>query len=79
MFNIWQGLRLGASLVCIVMQQSGAQRLRDAIVFGFQLQRHPGRELNIPDWYGPNETKLGLLPARKSLDNIQGAVLPHEL
>jgi L-arabinokinase len=53
--------------------------LRDAIVFGFQLQRHPGREVNIPDWYGPNETKLGLLPARKSLDNIQGGLLSHEL
>jgi L-arabinokinase len=58
------------------MQQSGARRLRDAIVFGFQLQRHPGREIDIPDWYGPSETRLGLLPAWKYIDNksfnIQG-------
>jgi L-arabinokinase len=45
------------------MQESGARRFRDAIVFGFQLQRHPGREIDIPDWYGPSETRLGLLPA----------------
>ncbi|KAG0616552.1 hypothetical protein M758_5G124600 [Ceratodon purpureus] len=62
-----------------IKPHNGAQRLRDAIVFGFQLQRHPGRELTIPDWYGPTETKLGLLPARKSIDGIQGAVLPYEL
>lgn len=66
-----------------IKPQSGARRLRDAIVFGFQLQRHPGREVDIPDWYGPNETRLGLLPAKKSVDTvtlgIQGAPPPPEL
>lgn len=56
--------------------------MRDAIVFGFQLQRHPGREIDIPDWYGPSETRLGLSPARKSIEHksfsIQGAPL-HDL
>lgn len=50
--------------------------LEDAIVFGFRLQRHPGRDIDIPDWYGPSEARLDLLPARKSVDkkglNIQG-------
>ena len=64
-------------------QQSGARRLRDAIVFGYQLQRHPGQEVDIPEWYEPTETRLGLLQA-----NIPGdskAVVPlhvhlqHEL
>lgn len=36
--------------------------MRDAIVFGYQLQRHPGREVHIPEWYEPTETRLGLLP-----------------
>lgn len=64
------------------MQQSGARRLRDAIVFGFQLQRHPGREVDVPDWYGPSETELSLLPATESTEprtfKIQGAPL-HDL
>ncbi|KAL6501857.1 D-arabinose 1-dehydrogenase (NAD(P)(+)) [Orobanche gracilis] len=39
---------------------SGARRLRDAIVLGYQLQRMPGRDLNIPDWYANAENELGL-------------------
>ncbi|KAH6804492.1 arabinose kinase [Perilla frutescens var. frutescens] len=39
---------------------SGARRLRDAIVLGFQLQRVPGRDLSIPDWYANAENELGL-------------------
>ncbi|GAU15232.1 hypothetical protein TSUD_09700 [Trifolium subterraneum] len=30
---------------------SGARRLRDAIVLGYQLQRAPGRDVAIPEWY----------------------------
>ncbi|KAJ0985195.1 hypothetical protein J5N97_003551 [Dioscorea zingiberensis] len=30
---------------------SGARRLRDAIVLGYQLQRAPGRDISIPEWY----------------------------
>ena len=37
--------------------------MRDAIVFGYQLQRHPGQEVDIPEWYEPTETRLGLLQA----------------
>ncbi|GER39757.1 galactokinase [Striga asiatica] len=39
---------------------SGARRLRDAIVLGYQLQRVPGRDLSIPDWYANAENELGL-------------------
>ncbi|XP_004291219.1 PREDICTED: L-arabinokinase-like [Fragaria vesca subsp. vesca] len=37
---------------------SGARRLRDAIILGYQLQRVPGREMAIPEWYANAETEL---------------------
>ncbi|KAF5186135.1 L-arabinokinase, partial [Thalictrum thalictroides] len=49
---------------------SGARRLRDAIVLGFQLQRAPGRDADIPDWFAVAETELGLRTASpKSVSN----------
>ncbi|XP_012855826.1 PREDICTED: L-arabinokinase [Erythranthe guttata] len=39
---------------------SGSRRLRDAIVLGYELQRVPGRDLSIPDWYANAENELGL-------------------
>ncbi|KAI4337448.1 hypothetical protein L6164_015863 [Bauhinia variegata] len=39
---------------------SGARRLRDAIVLGYQLQRAPGRDIAIPEWYATAETQLGI-------------------
>ncbi|KAL8137180.1 hypothetical protein V2J09_003181 [Rumex salicifolius] len=39
---------------------SGARRLRDAIVLGFQLQRISGSDLSIPKWYDNAQTELGL-------------------
>ncbi|EXC32767.1 hypothetical protein L484_019881 [Morus notabilis] len=39
---------------------SGARRLRDAIILGYQLQRVPGRDICIPDWYANAESELGL-------------------
>ncbi|XP_027333905.1 L-arabinokinase-like isoform X1 [Abrus precatorius] len=38
---------------------SGARRLRDAIVLGYQLQRAPGRDIAIPEWYATAENQLG--------------------
>lgn len=32
-------------------EQSGARRLRDAIVLGYQLQRVTGAEVPVPEWY----------------------------
>ncbi|KAE8665247.1 L-arabinokinase [Hibiscus syriacus] len=39
---------------------SGARRLRDAIILGYQLQRVPGRDVSIPEWYTNAENELGL-------------------
>ncbi|XP_026458266.1 L-arabinokinase-like [Papaver somniferum] len=39
---------------------SGARRLRDAIVLGYQLQRAPGRDADIPEWYALAENEFGL-------------------
>nr|KJB66017.1 hypothetical protein B456_010G124600 [Gossypium raimondii]KJB66019.1 hypothetical protein B456_010G124600 [Gossypium raimondii] len=39
---------------------SGVRRLRDAIVLGYQLQRVPGRDVSIPEWYTNAENELGL-------------------
>jgi L-arabinokinase len=49
--------------------ESGSRRLRDAIVFGFQMQRHPGREIDIPDWYMPTAICPGLGPVPRSHDS----------
>ncbi|GJM90184.1 hypothetical protein PR202_ga06441 [Eleusine coracana subsp. coracana] len=47
---------------------SGARRLRDAIVLGYQLQRAPGRDVGIPDWYSLSEKEIGVRPTPTSLD-----------
>ncbi|KAI3987570.1 hypothetical protein MKX01_021482 [Papaver californicum] len=47
---------------------SGASRLRDAIVLGYQLQRAPGRDADIPEWYSVAEHELGL---RNSLSSAE--------
>ncbi|KAJ3696276.1 hypothetical protein LUZ60_001653 [Juncus effusus] len=39
---------------------SGARRLRDAIVLGYQLQRAPGRDVGVPDWYSLSEKEIGV-------------------
>jgi hypothetical protein len=38
-------------------------------VFGFQMQRHPGREIDIPDWYMPTAICPGLGPVTRSHDS----------
>ncbi|XWS17942.1 hypothetical protein CRYUN_Cryun33cG0111000 [Craigia yunnanensis] len=39
---------------------SGARRLHDAIILGYQLQRVLGRDVIIPEWYTNAENELGL-------------------
>ncbi|KAF7817170.1 hypothetical protein G2W53_031139 [Senna tora] len=48
---------------------SGARRLRDAIVLGYQLQRAPGRDIAIPEWYATAENQLGHSPRHSSVDD----------
>jgi hypothetical protein len=45
------------------LQQSGVRRLQDAIVLGFQMQRVPGKELTIPNWYTNAQKELSLRSA----------------
>ncbi|CAH1427478.1 unnamed protein product [Lactuca virosa] len=40
-------------------EDSGARRLCDAIVLGFQLQRASGRDISIPEWYTNAQNELG--------------------
>ncbi|KAI3950827.1 hypothetical protein MKW92_044311 [Papaver armeniacum] len=47
---------------------SGASRLSDAIVLGYQLQRAPGRDADIPEWYSVAEHELGM---RNSLSSAE--------
>ncbi|KAK1323128.1 L-arabinokinase [Acorus calamus] len=51
---------------------SGARRLRDAIILGYQLQRAPGRDMSIPDWYILAENEASLrqaLPSGGKMEN----------
>ncbi|KAK7260752.1 hypothetical protein RIF29_27049 [Crotalaria pallida] len=48
---------------------SGARRLRDAIVLGYQLQRAPGRDMAIPEWYATAENQLGLSSPSSPVDD----------
>ncbi|RWW11687.1 hypothetical protein GW17_00024686 [Ensete ventricosum] len=54
---------------------SGARRLRDAIVLGYQLQRAPGRDLGVPDWYSLAENEVGLRPALPNVVMNEKALL----
>ncbi|KAF5456554.1 hypothetical protein F2P56_026024 [Juglans regia] len=45
---------------CTSDKLSGARRLRDAIILGYQLQRVPGRDIFIPEWYASAENELGI-------------------
>lgn len=38
-------------------QWCGSRRLHDTIVLGYQLQRVPGSDLSIPDWYANAENQ----------------------
>ncbi|KAM0821317.1 hypothetical protein ACQ4PT_072325 [Festuca glaucescens] len=49
-------------------QFNGARRLQDVIVLGYQLQRTPGKDVEIPDWYSLSGTEIG---AHQILENIE--------
>lgn len=56
-----------------VNKLSGARRLRDAIVLGYQLQRAPGRDLCIPNWYSNAENELGLRTGSPTADMTENS------
>ncbi|XP_016903567.2 L-arabinokinase-like isoform X2 [Cucumis melo] len=45
---------------CTSDKFSGARRLQDAIILGYQLQRVRGRDLLIPEWYANAENEFAL-------------------
>ncbi|KAI9097754.1 hypothetical protein K1719_025525 [Acacia pycnantha] len=53
---------------------SGARRLRDAIVLGYQLQRSHGRDIAIPDWYAIAENQLGHSSSPPSLVDDESSI-----
>ncbi|PKA51422.1 L-arabinokinase [Apostasia shenzhenica] len=56
---------------------SGARRLRDAIILGYQLQRAPGRDISIPDWYTSAENELGLRSGSPHAEENGDATFPE--
>ncbi|KAK9699639.1 hypothetical protein RND81_08G186400 [Saponaria officinalis] len=59
---------------CVSDKLSGARRLRDAIVLGYQLQRIPGRDpdLSVPEWYASAQNELGHRSGTKKLHADSG-------
>ncbi|RDY10485.1 L-arabinokinase [Mucuna pruriens] len=58
---------------------SGVRRLRDAIVLGYQLQRAPGRDIAIPEWYATAANQLGhTTPVSPVDDGSMGFSSDHE-
>ncbi|KAL9331115.1 hypothetical protein ACSQ67_000725 [Phaseolus vulgaris] len=55
---------------------SGARRLRDAIVLGYQLQRASGRDITIPEWYATAEDQLGHSTPVSPVDDGSFALSP---
>ncbi|KAL1205524.1 L-arabinokinase [Cardamine amara subsp. amara] len=59
---------------------SGARRLQDEIILGFQLQRAPGRDHSVPEWYqvAGNEAEIPLVDqTQKSSKFVEGFEILH--
>ncbi|CAL0319209.1 unnamed protein product [Lupinus luteus] len=56
---------------------SGARRLRDAIVLGYQLQTVIGRDIAIPEWYSVAENHPGHSPPASPKDNGNSVFNSH--
>ncbi|XAR63769.1 L-arabinokinase [Bertholletia excelsa] len=59
------------------LKLSGASRLRDAIVLGYQLQRVSGNEVSVPEWYAHAQLQLsshGTLPTNENVEKISPQV-----
>lgn len=60
-----------------MLQLSGARRLRDAIVLGFQLQRVPGRDISIPEWYANAESEFGLRIGSQNAETNESSIFEN--
>ncbi|KAG6706182.1 hypothetical protein I3842_07G212100 [Carya illinoinensis] len=56
---------------------SGARRLRDAIILGYQLQRVPGRDILIPEWYASAENELGISSGSPTYQKSENSYLTN--
>ncbi|CAN0859232.1 ARA1 [Linum grandiflorum] len=54
---------------------SGARRLRDAIVLGYQLQRVPGKDICVPEWYANAASELSKSTGSPTVQASQGGPL----
>ncbi|CAN1324152.1 ARA1 [Linum perenne] len=54
---------------------SGVRRLRDAIVLGYQLQRAPGRDILVPEWYANAASELSKSTGSATVQVSQGGPL----
>ncbi|CAI0376307.1 unnamed protein product [Linum tenue] len=54
---------------------SGARRLRDAIVLGYQLQRAPGRDILVPEWYANAANELSKSTGSSTVSAAEGGHL----
>ncbi|KAL2505942.1 L-arabinokinase [Abeliophyllum distichum] len=52
---------------------SGPRRLRDAIVLGYQLQRVPGKDISVPEWYTLAQNELNIRTPSPDNNTIQGS------
>ncbi|OAY82449.1 L-arabinokinase [Ananas comosus] len=73
--NILQDIANGK---CHASTKSGVRRLHDAIILGYQLQRAPGKEINIPEWYSMAENEVGLHLAPPNVET-NGSAYSEEL
>ncbi|KAF7097436.1 hypothetical protein CFC21_099253 [Triticum aestivum] len=69
--RILQDIAVGKK--CASDKFNGARRLQDAIVLGYQLQRTPGKDVGIPDWYSLNGTEIGAHPIIENTEKIKTA------
>ena len=47
--------------------------MQDAIVLGYQLQRAPGKDVEIPDWYSLSGKEFGAHPILENTEKKESA------
>ncbi|CAI9760565.1 unnamed protein product [Fraxinus pennsylvanica] len=57
---------------------SGPRRLRDAIVLGYQLQRVPGKDIAVPEWYTNAQNELNIRTPSPDNNVIQSSSFTNE-
>ncbi|KQK17416.1 hypothetical protein BRADI_1g34327v3 [Brachypodium distachyon] len=74
--QVLQDIAIGKK--CVSDKFNGARRLQDAIVLGYQLQRAPGRDVEIPDWYSLSSAETGAHPISANIEKKEKAPSCYE-